>query len=384
MSTPTPTERYAKVIEVSKRVRWEIERDLIRGRRFDYTKTFMPSGLSLVNEMAFLNPDDKRLLSQVQGRTYAYIFGLVERFIGAKVMDVSRTYAFGDQVALEALVRMTDEELKHQELFRRLEAMMAADMPAGYVMTAEPNAVAQAVLAAPTWSVLALTLDIELFTQAHYRASIEPDPHLSELWKDVFLFHWKEESQHAILDELEFLREDARLGAAERNAGVDGLIALVGAVDGILQNQAKADARYFFDIAGTAFNADQCEQIRATVLKAYRWQYIVSGVMEPRFQKVLFALVDQSQAARIHHALAPLTNAVPLQPEVRPADGGLNPCMCRGALVVLRDHRTQPTAGASQRCTSARRPSGSIGLRTMARTPLPGRSAASEMSASPV
>jgi hypothetical protein len=42
------------------------------------------------------------------------------------------------------------------------------------------------VLAAPTWSVLALTLDIELFTQAHYRASIEPDPHLSELWKDVF------------------------------------------------------------------------------------------------------------------------------------------------------------------------------------------------------
>jgi hypothetical protein len=315
MSNSTPTERYAKVIEVSKRVRWEIERDLIRGRRFDYTKTFMPAGLSLVNEMAFLNPADKRLLSQVQGRTYAYIFGLVERFIGAKVMDVSRTYAFGDQVALEALVRMTDEELKHQELFRRLEAMMAADMPAGYVMTAEPNAVAQAVLAAPTWSVLALTLDIELFTQAHYRASIEPDPHLSELWKDVFLFHWKEESQHAILDELEFLREDARLGAAERDAGVDGLIALVGAVDGILQSQAKADVRYFFDIAGTAFNADQCEQIRATVLKAYRWQYIVSGVMEPRFQKVLFALVDQAQAARIQQALAPLTYAVPQQPE---------------------------------------------------------------------
>ena len=53
MSTPVTTERYAKVIEVSKRVRWEIERDLIRGRHFDYTKTFLPSGLSLVNELAF-------------------------------------------------------------------------------------------------------------------------------------------------------------------------------------------------------------------------------------------------------------------------------------------------------------------------------------------
>ena len=31
-SHTTPTERYAKVIEVSKRVRWEIERDVIRGR----------------------------------------------------------------------------------------------------------------------------------------------------------------------------------------------------------------------------------------------------------------------------------------------------------------------------------------------------------------
>ena len=59
---------------------------------------------------------------------------------------LSRAHWFGDQVALEALVRMTDEELKHQELFRRLDAMMAADMPAGYVLTAKPNAVARAVL----------------------------------------------------------------------------------------------------------------------------------------------------------------------------------------------------------------------------------------------
>ncbi|HEX9721451.1 MAG TPA: hypothetical protein VGA59_17170, partial [Ramlibacter sp.] len=122
MSSITSTERYARVIEVSKRVRWEIERDVIRGRRFDYTKTFLPSGLSLVNELAFLSPADKRLLSQVQGRTYAYVFALVERFISAKVLDVSREHWLGDQVALEALVRMSDEEIKHQEMFRRLEA----------------------------------------------------------------------------------------------------------------------------------------------------------------------------------------------------------------------------------------------------------------------
>ena len=67
------------------------------------------------------------------------------------------------------------------------------------------------VLGKSTWAVLALTLDIELFTLVHYSQSIEPDAELSELFKDVFLYHWREESQHAVLDELEWVRNDAEL-----------------------------------------------------------------------------------------------------------------------------------------------------------------------------
>ena len=309
MSISIPTDRYAKVIEVSKRVRWEIERDVIRGRQFDYGKTFLPKGLSLVHEIGFLSPADERLLSQVQGRTYAYIFGLAERFISSKVMDLSREHVFGDQVALEALVRMTDEEIKHQALFRRLEEMMAADMPAGYVMTAEPNAVAHAVLGKRTWAVLALTLDIELFTLAHYRASIESDDNASALWKDVFLFHWREESQHAILDEIEWRREHAKIDAQARDRGVDDLIALVAGVDGILQQQAPADVDYFASIAGRPFAADEMAQIRAAVLAAYRWQYITSGVQDERFLGILGPMLDAGQVARIQAALAPIVGS---------------------------------------------------------------------------
>src|SRR5438105_368068 len=117
------TPRYAKCIEASKRIRWDIDRDVIRGRRFDFSKKFLPDGLSRIAELGFLLPEDSRLLSQIQGRTYANIFGLVERYIGVKTLELSQHHGFGDQVALEALVRMTDEELKHQELFRRLEQM---------------------------------------------------------------------------------------------------------------------------------------------------------------------------------------------------------------------------------------------------------------------
>ena len=317
MKAPTTTERYARVIEVSRRVRWEIERDVIRGRRFDYGKTFMPDGLSLAPELSFLGEADARLLSQVQGRTYAYMFGLVERFISAKVLDVGRDHCFGDQVALEAMVRMGDEELKHQELFRRLESQMAQDMPAGYVQTADANDVARAVLGHSTWAVLALTLHIELMSQAHYRASIGPQQGLSDLWKDVFLFHWREESQHAILDEMELRREDARLDAPQRSAAVDELIALVGAIDGILQGQSAADAAYFAGAAQATFTAAQRAQVQEKMLKAYRWQYIVSGAMEPRFRQVLFGLVDAEQRRRIETALAPLAYAVPAAQETR-------------------------------------------------------------------
>ncbi len=303
-ATPTSAaSRYAKTIEVSKRIRWEIERDVIRGRDFDFGKKFLPDGLSKVGTLPFLTPAERRFLSQIEGRTYANMFGLVERFIGAKVLELSRDHWLGDQVALEALVRFTDEELKHQELFRRLEGMAAAGMPAGYHFVPQPNDVAGAVLSKSTWAVLGLTLDIELFTQAHYRASIEPDSDLSALWKDVFLFHWREESQHAILDELEWKREDKRLDAAQRDRAVNDLIELVAAVDGILQAQARADGDYFLLHAGRSFRADQQQAIRATLLAAYRWQYIFSGVQEPRFLEVLGSMITADQAARIQAAL---------------------------------------------------------------------------------
>ena len=116
----------------------------------------------------------------------------------------------------------------------------------------------------------------------------------------VFMAHWREECQHAMMDELEWLREDARLNAAERDAIVGDLIELVVAVNGILLAQA----------------ARRCELLRRrsrpsgtsprnaapwtmAILKAYRWQYIVSGVMEPRFQKILFRVLDDRQAARV-------------------------------------------------------------------------------------
>jgi hypothetical protein len=183
--------------------------------------------------------------------------------------------------------------------------MAAAGMAEGYVFLADPNAVASVVLGKSTWAVLALTCHIELFVLAHYRESIDPDPNLSALWKDVFLYHWREESQHAVLDELEWMREDARLTPEQRDRAVDELIELVAAIDGILQSQSQSDADYFLRICGRTFGRDEAMRIRAGVLDAYRWQYIASGV-QGRFGEVLSRYITPLQQERIGKALAPI------------------------------------------------------------------------------
>ncbi|HEY3074661.1 MAG TPA: hypothetical protein VGJ74_05765, partial [Burkholderiales bacterium] len=82
----------------------------------------------------------------------------------------------------------------------------------------------------------------------------------------------------------------------------------VAAVDGILQVQAKADTDYFLRVCGRPFGSAEVKRIGDTMLKAYRWQYIGSGVQDERFQKILGGMITEAQMQRIGAALTPLMN----------------------------------------------------------------------------
>jgi len=109
-----------------------------------------------------------------------------------------------------------------------------------------------------------------------------------------------------MLDELEWPREDSKLSAEERDREVDELIAIVGDVDGILQNQSAADTDYFVKVCDRSFTEDETQHINDGVLRTYRWQYIFSGVEHPRFQKLYKELTTEQQPQRVDAALATL------------------------------------------------------------------------------
>jgi hypothetical protein len=81
------------------------------------------------------------------------------------------------------------------------------------------------------------------------------------------------------------------------------VIGLVGAVDGILQDQATADVEYFLKVSNRSFSEEERERLKAGVLKAYRWQYIFSGVEHPSFQELLGSLITEAQGQRLKEAL---------------------------------------------------------------------------------
>jgi hypothetical protein len=59
-------------------------------------------------------------------------------------------------------------------------------------------------------------------------------------------------------------------------------------------------------VSGAAFFEENIVRLREDTLSAERWQYILSGAAEPRFQKVLRSMISADQRERIEKALAPI------------------------------------------------------------------------------
>ncbi len=63
MTTPIPvqTQQYAECVGASKRVRWDIDQDVLRGREFDTSHKFLPDSISGIDQIEFLSEEEARL-----------------------------------------------------------------------------------------------------------------------------------------------------------------------------------------------------------------------------------------------------------------------------------------------------------------------------------
>ncbi len=282
---------YADALANSIKVSWK-EDEVLAGRSFDFSRRFLPNKLTGVDEIEFLNEDEKRQLNQIMASAYFHIFAFVEEFISPTITEEALKDAYGDEVRLRALLRFAEEEIKHQELFRRSIELFEQGFGGQPELLPGREAVAAVVRSKSTLAVLCLTTIIEWFTQLHYTEHVQAGSDLDGLVRELLRVHWLEEAQHAKLDTLLIGEIAETLSAEEREAAIDEVIELGGAIDGLLLQQIGFNVTALEKATGRTFTEAEKAEITAKTQHAWRWTFLVSGLEHPNFVKMIGELTS--------------------------------------------------------------------------------------------
>lgn len=286
---------FQNTLENSKKVAWQ-EDDVLRGRQFDLSRRFLPNRLTGVDEIDFLNEDEKRTLNQIMGNAYLHIFAFVEEFIVPTVTEAALQTPYGDEVRQRSLVRFSEEELKHQEMFRRSIQLFNEQFGVAPQLIPGREQVAAVVRSKSRLAVLVLIDIIEWFVQLHYTEHVLDKTELDGLFRDLLKHHWLDEAQHAKIDTMLIAELVEDLPLAEREAAIDEVLELGGAIDGLLQQQIAMNIDALEMATGRVFTQAERQKITDHTLRAWRWTFLVSGLEHPNVVKLVDEITVEGPA----------------------------------------------------------------------------------------
>ena len=286
---------YEATLAAAQRINWRVEDLVGPEKRMDFSLPFLPESLAQVEPLAFLTRDEKRILNQIRGHGYLYMFGLVEEFIVPFVLDSARPGLHGDCTKTRALLQFASEEAKHIDLFRRFRVEFERGFGQRCEAIGPPEAIASAVLAHPQLAVAILILHVEWATQQHYVESVRDDGALDPMFKSLLKHHWLEEAQHAKLDTL--MVEELGRGMDEPAVldALDHYFQIGGFIDGGLKQQVALDLEAFQRATGRVLTSAERAEFERVQHQANRWTFIGSGMTHPN---VLATLGRLSAVAR--------------------------------------------------------------------------------------
>jgi hypothetical protein len=296
---------YQGVLEASEKVRWRID-DVIGGdKALDFSKPFLPESLARTDGLSFLDEDQRRVLNQVRGHTYLYVFGFVEEFILPFVLDHARPHLHADDYRVRALLAFAGEEAKHIQLFKRFREEFQKGFGSSCDVIGPASEVARAVLAHHPLAVALTILHIEWMTQAHYVESVRDNGELDPQFKSLLRHHWMEEAQHAKLDTLMVEALSDACSESEIDGAIDEYLEIGGILDGGLGTQAELDVKSFLYASGARLSESRQEELVSAQRQATRWTFLGSGMTHPRFLETV-GMLRPAARARIENEIAPV------------------------------------------------------------------------------
>jgi hypothetical protein len=274
---------WQPVIDSSEQVAWTIESVLGQEARFDLKRPLLPDSLANVARISCLTEAERLTLNHIRGHAYLYLFSFVEEYIIATTVRHADAEVFGDHTVLRAFLRFAEEEVKHQEMFRRAVRLFASQFGHQCDVLQNPEAVAEVILSHTPMAVLLITLHLEIMTQQHFVESFRRGSadELDPLFRQMLRHHWLEESQHAKIDVLELERLAADASPKLREQSIDDYIKIVGALDGLLGQQAANDVTSLGRILGRTFSEAEHREILDAQVEAYRRTFVGLGLWSP-------------------------------------------------------------------------------------------------------
>jgi hypothetical protein len=293
---------YPSIVEASQRVAWTVD-DIFANRRFDVTRRTVPDSWVGTEHLAFLDDSEQRTLNHIRAFSYAHLLGNFEEFIPVQMSEVAGQDWHDDRPRMRALFRFGEEEMKHQQLFKRTEDVLETSCGhnIGRYFDLDKLRVTtftKAVLGYPLMSRLLLLTAFEFGTQRHYVESVQAgngtgsDP----LYVDVLKAHWIEESQHVKLDVLEAARLAAAMTPAKVSEGFDGVLGLGGLIGEAFVGQVEQELATFKAVTGRVLLEAESTALRDALNESL--QAIVAGVSltHPSFKQVALELSREGAA----------------------------------------------------------------------------------------
>jgi len=293
---------HASIVAASERVAWTVD-EIFGNRRFDASRPIVPASWVGTENLGFLDDREQRTLNHCRAFSYAHLLGNFEEFVPVHVSAIAEECWHDDRSRLRALLRFGDEEMKHQQLFRRTETVLEESCGHRFGRYFDAYGIrvrefTEAVLEYPSLPRSLMLLALEWGTQRHYVESVRTQlaGSANSLYRDVLQAHWVEEAQHTKSDALEIAHAARRMSPAELSAAFDHVLALGGLVDAAFAGQADKEVETLEEVTGHTFSPPEASTLRDTLHDSL--SAIVAGVAltHPSFTRVALELSREGAA----------------------------------------------------------------------------------------
>jgi hypothetical protein len=293
---------YAAILAAAARVDWTVD-GVFRGRSFDTSEPLVPGSWVGTWALGFLDEYEQLVLNHCRAFSYVHVLGNFEDFVAPHLGDTAAHLGHDDPRRSRALARFGEEEVKHQELFRRAETVLerSCGLPFGRYFDADGRRVRALNTAILEHSLLArflIVLAFEWGTQRHYVESIrDRTGALSDaLYVDVLRAHWAEEAQHTKWDTLAIADLARESSPEELSAAFDDLREIGRLFDKPFAGQASEEVDTVERVTGRRFSESERTTLTAVLQESLGTILGGVGLSHPSFAKVARELSAEGAA----------------------------------------------------------------------------------------